>query len=273
MYFRELVFKKTKVEKEVVSSLFFDERMTLLLPSSMDIYLTGGKSHDSEIRLARFMIHTLNRGDVFLDIGAHYGYFTLLGARLVGEQGQVLAIEAAPKTYAVLEKNKAKSSNIETLNRAVSDEKTSLTFYEFPNQYSEYNTLDIAQFENEPWFNDNLPTAITVDSIVLDDLVSDLKINPKLIKMDVEGAEYQALNGFKKHLERHSPIVVMEYVSDQRGNNAHREAERLMESLGYKTFRLNKEGRCESIKNIPNYLDTEGLESDNIVFQKYGSTI
>lgn len=77
--------------------------MNIALPASTDIYLTGGKSHDSEIRLAKFLIKNLNQGDNFVDIGAHYGYFTLLGAHLVGKGGRVF-FEPGKSTYSLLEK-------------------------------------------------------------------------------------------------------------------------------------------------------------------------
>src|SRR5690606_22546374 len=66
VFFIKLLYKITKKEKIVSTPLFFNRPMTIALPASTDIYLTGGKSHDSEIRLARFMIQTLKPGDHFL---------------------------------------------------------------------------------------------------------------------------------------------------------------------------------------------------------------
>ncbi|MBL0295213.1 MAG: hypothetical protein IPQ04_13440 [Saprospiraceae bacterium] len=91
--YRELFYKRNKKEKEVESETFFGTKMSLLLPSGTDIYLTGGKSHGSETRLARFLINNLEIGDTFIDVGAHYGYFSLLGSKLVGQKGKVFLLK------------------------------------------------------------------------------------------------------------------------------------------------------------------------------------
>ena len=66
---RKLVYP-FKGSMSIKTTTFFEEEMHLLLPASTDIYLTGGKSHESEIRLAKFMIHNLVKGDCFVDVGA-----------------------------------------------------------------------------------------------------------------------------------------------------------------------------------------------------------
>lgn len=72
--FRQLAYSRKKREVIKTTTLFYGKKMKVALPASTDIYLTGGKSHDSEIRLARFLIQNLSGEEHFLDIGAHYGY-------------------------------------------------------------------------------------------------------------------------------------------------------------------------------------------------------
>src|SRR5690606_9607362 len=112
------IFRK---ERLVTCNLFTGKKIKVILPASTDIYLTGGKSHNSEIRLARFLINNLNSNDTFWDIGAHYGYFSILSSELVGLEGRVLSIEASPTTFNILEKNAKKHKNIFILNNAISD--------------------------------------------------------------------------------------------------------------------------------------------------------
>lgn len=266
--FRELNYKRNKKEKEVVSNSFFGDAMHLLLPSSMDIYLTGGKSHESEIRLAKFLIDNLEKGDAFIDVGAHYGYFTLLGSKLVGQEGKVCSFEASPTTYNVLHKNTSQKCNIESYNRAVSDEHSELTFYEFPNMYSEYNTLDVSQFKNEDWFSEYKPKEIKIESVILDKFLSEKKVQPKIIKIDVEGAEYKVIHGLSKYLSAHSTAIAMEYLSDERGSQEHHKAEKLLKSLGFTSHTIDTSGKLVPLEAISNYLKDKNLESDNIVFTK-----
>lgn len=266
--FRELIYKRKKEEKQVTAETFFDTEMHLLLPSSTDIYLTGGKTHDSEIRLARFLINHLEPGDDFVDVGAHYGYFTMLSSKIVGDQGKVLSFEASPTTYKILQKNTASVININSLNLAVSDETADLAFYEFPNLYSEYNTLDVKQFQNETWFAQYQPKKINVKSIILDDYLSIKDVKPKIIKIDVEGAELKVIKGLKHYLSQHAPLIVMEYLSNERGNSEHQAAEQQLNGLGYHSYLINDAGNLEQQENIAQYLSEKKLESDNIVFAK-----
>jgi FkbM family methyltransferase len=266
--FRKFVYSKTKKEKEIQCKTFFGVDMNVLLPSSTDIYLTGGKSHETEIRLAKFLIQNLKANDTFLDVGAHYGYFSLLASKLVGEKGNVFSFEPSPTTFNILNKNQLPHANIKVNNLAVSDVNSTLTFYEFPNLYSEYNTLDVSQFENEPWFEEYRPKEITIDAIVLDDFLKKENIQFKVVKIDVEGAEFQVIGGMEKYLEKHSPVIIMEYLSDVRGNEEHIKAEQFLYNLGFEPYLIDDSGKLQSVSSVVGHLRNEGLESDNIAFVK-----
>ena len=266
--YRELIYRITKKEREIRCETFFGAQMTILLPSSTDIFLTGGKSHISEIGLAKFLIKYLNEGDTFIDIGAHYGYFSLLSSGLVGHSGEVFSFEASPATFHIFNKNQKLASNISGYNSAVSNDTSDLIFYEFPNLYSEFNTIDNKQFQNEAWYSKYAPKQITVNGLVLDDFFEAHKLFPKIIKIDVEGAEYKVLEGASRHLQANSPIVVMEYLSNERCNEEHRNAEILLISLGYIPHSIDPKGELIKLEDIKTYLKTNKLISDNIVFLK-----
>lgn len=264
--FREFIYRKKRQEKEVVCQTFFKTKMNILLPASTDIYLLGGKSHFSEIKLAKFLINNLNTGHSFLDIGAHYGYFALLASGLVGKQGKVVAFEASPVTFKILEKNKNRVANLTVFNKAVSDAEIELTFYEFPNLYSEFNTLEIDQFEKESWFDAFEPQKIKVPSEQLDNYLEREHFNPEIIKIDVEGAEFKVLKGARKYLSANSPVIVMEYLSTERGNKEHVKAEDFLRSLNYSPNVIDESGALKPVSNIAIYLEENQFESDNIVF-------
>lgn len=242
--------------------------MHLLLPSSTDIYLTGGKSHESEIRLAKFLIKSLDKEDTFLDVGAHYGYFSLLAAELVGVNGAVFSFEGSPASYGVLEKNNVGVSQLETVHSVVSDVSEDVIFYVFPNLYSEYNSLDVTQYENEDWFSKYPATQVKINSIVLDEFLETQNITPKIIKIDVEGAEYKVLNGLRKHLISQEPIIVIEYLSQIRGDSEHIKADKLLNSLGYSSYIIDEKGELRKVESIPDYIKSKRIESDNVVFMK-----
>lgn len=268
LLFRVLVYPKTRKERIVTANLYNGRKMTIALPASTDIYLTGGKSHDSEIRLAKYLIKNLEKDSHFLDIGAHFGYFTLMASGLVGDYGKVQSFEPSKLSYQLLAKNIADLKNTTSTQKAVSNSLESIVFYEFPNSHSEYNTTDITQFKDQEWIKDYKPNIIEIETTTIDEITKDGKFKPQIIKIDVEGAEHKVIRGGMSFFGAHSPQIVMEYLEPNRKNESHKNALELLLSLGYKTFIIKFDGEIEAITNIDEYLETEKLESDNIVFRK-----
>lgn len=266
---KNAIYPLFQVETKTTCTLFTGERINILLPASTDIYLTGGKSHASEIRLAKFLILNLNKADVFWDIGAHYGYFSLLASVLVGEDGQVVSAEASPTTFSILSENCKKANNIHTLNKAVSDKEEQISFYELPNLYAEYNSTDITQFEKERWFQKIKPKQVTVAAITLDGLYSKYKKYPNIIKIDVEGGELAVISGALNVLgqKEQSPMLVMEFLEPKRHNQPHKDAAYQLLQRGYQPHIIRQDGSIFPTEDIEDHLLTNKLESDNIVFK------
>lgn len=262
-YFNKWVYPKTKQSKRVEAETFYGQPLQIDLPAATDIYLTGGKTHDSELRLTRFLIESLEPGDEFLDIGAHVGFFSLLAAQLVGEQGRVYSIEAAPKTFALLELNSSGLPQLERYQAAASDRRERLCFYQFPSLYSEYNAMDISAYQKEPWFAKYPPTKVEVEAWPLDELLPE-GAAPKIIKIDVEGAEYKALQGMQKLLKRYpKSLLVMEYLP---GTEEHKQARYFLEQQGYSLHSIDEEGRIRPLQNIEAMMHQRGLDSENVLF-------
>lgn len=265
--FKDLIYPRFKKEKEKKTRLFNGREMTVLLPSATDIYLTGGKSHDSEIRLARFLILNLEKGGHFLDIGAHYGYFSLIASDLIGPEGKVLSLEPARKSGAVLQENCKHCSNITIIPKAISNEVGEISFYEFPNLFSEYNAIDIDQFREEKWFADFKPVKTTVATTTVNEITAG-GFRPAMIKIDVEGAELKVIEGGIDFFRSAYPLIAMEYLAPGRGNTEHRKAMELLRQIGYKTYLLDENGSMQETADIERHLAHKELESDNIIFKK-----
>lgn len=268
VFFKNLIYPRFKKEKEKTARLFNGYKMTVALPSATDIYLTGGKSHDSEIRLAKFLIRTLKARDHFLDIGAHYGYFSLIASDITGPAGKIIAIEPATKTFSILHRNCKPHSNITVMQHAISDTAGSITFYEFPNLFSEYNSVDASQFEHERWFNEFKPVKTTVAAITVNEITAGDHFHPAVIKIDVEGAELKVIQGGMDFFSNKNPVIALEYLSPLRGNTEHIKAVALLKNTGYDTYVINKEGHLVQIVEIEQYLSENNLESDNIILKK-----
>jgi FkbM family methyltransferase len=265
--FWRLVYPLTKRGRYAKVPTFFGATMELVLPSATEIYLFGAKTHDSEIRLARFLMKNLNAGDTFCDVGAHFGYFSLLASQLVGGGGRVIAFEASLSTFAILERNLRPHPNTTPLHRAASSANTTLTFHEFPALYSEYNSL--TPDAGAVWMKNNPSSPIEVQGVRLSDYFRDENIQPKIIKIDVEGAEPQVLMGLQPYLEEHpTTIIIMEYLATSKQNEAHEVAARLLQDIGYQAFTIEKNGEITPCGNIGTAMSLIGLDSDNIVFHR-----
>lgn len=247
--------------------LFFGGDMQVLLPAATDIYLAGGKTHNSEIRLAKFMINQLEPGSCFMDIGAHFGYFTLLASSLVGDTGKVYAIEPASETFNLLQQNTSAHGNVRSFHKAVSDKGEMVSFYEFPVLYSEYNTLDIEKFLKEDWIKKYNPQKTEVLATTIDGFLQENKLSPSMIKIDVEGAEVKAIQGGAGTWQGQSPVLIMEYL-DEGNESSYTQAAAMMYGYGYTSYMITDEGMLAETRDILSYMRGRDMTSENIVFKK-----
>ena len=138
--------------------------------------------------------NNLAKGQVFVDIGANIGYDTLLASRIVGDAGKVVAIEASPRTFALLQRNLAlnNASNVRAVNAAASNRRGKLELYET----SIYNIGAATTLPTRG----GTPIG-TVDALPLDELLTEQeRARVRLVKMDVEGAEPTVLGNLLDRL-------------------------------------------------------------------------
>ena len=268
-FIHKVYFKITKKGVLATAKTFFGYPLSIPLPAGTDIYLTGGKTHDSEIRLARFLIQTFENSSNrhFLDIGAHVGYFSALVSVLLKNKGQVIAIEAARSTAELLEKNLKNLDNAMTIHAAATElDGENLVFYEFPVLYSEYNSSHIQQFENETWFAKFKPERVNVKGITIDSLVEKFDLKNPVIKIDAEGAEAQVVAGTRQTLTEQSPIVIIEYLREK--NEGHQQAFEMLTAAGYAPYMIDSQGILRGITDAKSYFSAHDIDSDNFVFLK-----
>ena len=102
-----------------------DMKFSLIDPESFNIV-----TPKFEQWMAKYL--ALKKGDVFLDIGAHIGKYTIQVAKIVGDKGLVISIEPHPENFKVLNKNLLLNQlrNVKTFNIAGWNEKCKLKLYE-----------------------------------------------------------------------------------------------------------------------------------------------
>ena len=165
-------------------------------------FISGDYERDT-VELIRKHIDT---GMTFVDVGAHIGYFTLLGAHLVGPSGKVYAFEPAPDNIAALKRNLEINNFINTMlvPKAVSDTR-GIDSLRVSKKISVYHSL-----VETPYTSGD---SVTVDIVTLDDFFEKEKWPEiSLIKMDIEGGEPRALNGMRKLAARLPTLkLIIEY--------------------------------------------------------------
>ncbi len=197
-----------------------------------------------EPHVTGWMQSSLQPGQVFVDVGANVGYFTLLGASLVGPGGKVVSVEAHPTLAEVLQRNVVINGYygfVTTHNKAAWSETTELEFHIRTN-FAGNSSVGTIDAEGLKRLGDT-EQAVRVEAVVLDDLLADLP-RVDVMKIDVEGAEVHAFKGLTRTLEANPGITIMfewaraqiESVGDTPQDLAD-----LVEGLGFK-FRLLETG-------------------------------
>lgn len=268
MFFNKLLYPVTHKSIVYHADTFFGFRMMTLLPSGTDLALNGMKGHDSEIRLTRFLVNTLEAGDTFIDVGAHYGYYTLLASVLTGSSGKVHAVEASASTMHILRENAGVKPNVVLHHAAASHRTGEITFYEYPGPYAEWNTTIKDAYQQQPWIKRIAQVVNTVPAITLDDLMITHAITSATIKIDVEGGELAALQGLHNALNQYELTVILEYHFSAGNRSSHHEALELLAASGYKTFAIALDGSLNPLIDVDIYMRDQHLTTDNLVFQK-----
>ncbi|MEM3622763.1 MAG: FkbM family methyltransferase [Candidatus Bathyarchaeia archaeon] len=143
----------------------------------------------------------LGGGNVFLDVGAHIGKYTIPAAKIVGVNGFVVAVEPNPENCKILLKNVQlnKLRNVEVVNIAAWNRKEILKLF-------------IAEDSGQHSIKRNFGFGfVTVPALPLDHLLNELDLDRiDYIKIDVEGAEFEVLEGLKETLRTKRPIIIVE---------------------------------------------------------------
>jgi FkbM family methyltransferase len=163
-----------------------------------------------EPALSDWIRRALRPGDVFVDVGANFGYFTLLAARAVGPCGSVVAVEASPSTTRRLERTVARNGveNVRVVCAAAAAERGSIPFYRAPWNDAEDSTVPGGGVERVG----------EVEALPLPELLTELELRrARLIKIDVEGGELDVLRGLAPAAEALRPDaeIIVEAHADK----------------------------------------------------------
>ena len=261
------LFRRFVIPGSAKARVFWGKRYRWGRPEhSTSMYLYGVLEHAEEVRLTRFFIRTLQSEDVFLDIGANFGFYSLLASEIL-EEGRVIAFEPVSFVFRGLNASAARTTNVEAVNSAVSDRVGTLEFDQAPESRhtgSSFNEAE-ARVEGAPVF---AFTRVKVASTTVDAYCAERKIVPTVIKIDVEGAEKLVIDGGLRTLAAGTPTIVLEVWKPPQKNENHRDAAAVLKKLGYEVHALTDDGGLKKLDDAELEAEFSGGEAANLVFKK-----
>jgi len=144
--------------------------------------------------LTSWLLERLNSGDVFIDVGANIGYFSLLASHIVGPSGKVVAVEAVPDIAGVLSDNLKRNgaTNVRLVNIAAWNKDDILTFFT-DNHLSGKSTC--LESHADKW---KLTRKNEIKAQPISDILTTSEIqSARIVKIDVEGAEIEVISGMQ----------------------------------------------------------------------------
>jgi FkbM family methyltransferase len=187
-----------------------------------------------------FLLHFLQPNDLFIDIGANVGAYTILASSEIN--AKTIAIEPVPSTFKNLMDNiliNQMQGKVKALNIGLGSKNGKLKFTK------SFDTVNHVATENET-------DTIDVDINTLDTILS-TEPSPILLKIDVEGFETEVLNGAEKTLSNISlkAIIIELNGSGQRYGYDENQIHNKLIELGFKTFNYNPKTR--QLKEIESF--------------------
>ena len=196
---------------------------------------------------------------VVLDVGANLGIYTL---HALSAGCEVYSFEPVPRTYEIMRQNIkangfADTGKAHTFNCAVSDNDKPVSFY--------YN-VKMCGHSNMFEAEGDSDREISVDCVVLDDLLADIP-HIDVVKIDVEGAEYNVLSGMKKILDRNPGVRILIEFAPTHIIRAGRKPEdllRLFKELGFSKKLISGSGELAEVDDS----EIVGCFSENLLLTK-----
>ncbi len=187
---------------------------------------------------------------VFYDVGANYGFYTV---KFADKCKQIYAFEPVRAVYQILTENVRKNSltQVAHLNYGISDEEGERKI----NIYSSSG--------NNSLFERNIPKGhslqfVNKESIELkklDDFITSQNLMPpKVMKIDVEGAELQVLKSAENTIKKYLPTIIIEYSQNTSLDAGYKREDILsmLQSLGkYNIYGLSENYKDTSLIDIP----------------------
>jgi FkbM family methyltransferase len=198
----------------------------------------------------KFFLSWLRPDSVYYDVGSNTGFHALTANRIINS-GKIYAFEPMPAVREILEKHISLNNklilnnNITLLPFAISNKEGQVEFSNDP-VHREGNT-----YIKESYVFSGTKNKITVHSQTIDSLLKQGYEKPDIIKIDVEGAEYDVLLGAKKTLQQYQPNILIA-THDCHLVGVQKKCVNFLEELGYELQHTGKHNKY--ISGLDDYI-------------------
>ncbi|MEL6538854.1 MAG: FkbM family methyltransferase [Bacteroidota bacterium] len=235
------------------------DHKTLRLKTNPTNYLTQRLFWEGpeQFEYTTIFMSLIQKMDVFFDVGAHAGYYSLL-AGLYNPDCKVISFEPAsgPKHFFKenIALNNTRNIHLETI--ALSHQEGEITFYEIRNKKYRYLKYNLAGEGNTGSLTEGRNYhPIVVPTTTLDQYVAQHNVETiDLMKMDTEGTEYLILEHADKVLGEFQPILIIETLFGVR----EAEMEKVLKKYGYDFYSHTPKGLVKTVTLVrtePNGVD------------------
>jgi FkbM family methyltransferase len=208
-----------------------------------------------EPNLTAFVTNRLEPGSTFVDVGANCGWFTLLAASRVGPTGHVVAVEASPLIAEKLRGNIERNGfgNVRVAVAAVGSGPGEVVIVHGP---AEHTALTKVQAGTAVVAGEYTVACDTLPALLSGDELS----RARVVKIDVEGAEFDVVSGLEPALGRFSPTCEFVVEVGPRRAGSVSEAAALMAAFrdaGYSAYEMPNSYEVDSyvLDNVATHLE------------------
>lgn len=192
----------------------------------------------------------VKRDDVILDIGANIGYYSLIFAEIVGDQGRVFAFEPSPANFALLSKNIEINNykNVTLVQEAVSNKTGKGKLYLCEDNQGDHRIYDSYDGRR----------SISIETTRLDDYFKNYDGKVDFIKMDIQGAEGGAIQGALSLLRKNKNLKIITElwpVGLKRCGIDVKEYLKLLIGQGFTLYQINKQDKKIELINTSKILE------------------
>ena len=199
------ILKVTGNTASVRAKTFWGKNMKVVLPEAVSgEILRFGYIEEA---VAAAIIKYVDTGNTTIDVGGHFGFFSLLLSEKVGESGEVHVFEPIPSTFAILSENCTGRPFIKT-NMAVWNKEERVTLRDYGLSCSAFNSIRDPRTGEQK--KKSLSKSVTVEATTLDLYVATNCIKPDFVKIDAESAEFEVIAGMDRILREIKPVVCVE---------------------------------------------------------------